>query len=137
MKKIFDIIIVLLLPCFVCCSAKEQVKLLNYSKQTCKDASILDSTDLRLCMQWQLDSLTIIKILQESKPTSFIEVDVRCSVLPCEYVGEAIINEKLYKYSINAGGFTTLWSNNNTSFLIYDKTNNFFLENLWDSEMKP
>ena len=158
------IIIVLILLCFICCTSKKQselssqeekireeymwslsdsgrlsnkreIKLLSYKKGKADSSAEDDTTYIRLCAEWQLDSLDILEILKSSEPTEFMVIDVLCSVLPCEYTGEAIINGKQYKYWINAGGFTALWRDNNAFYLIYEKENNFFLEELWNPEI--
>lgn len=116
-------------------SKRKQIKVLNYKKQECKEASIFDD-DLKRCMQWQLEPLSILEILKSSKLSSFSEMDVFCSVLPCEYTGDVIINKKLYQYQINAGGFTTLRRKNDYFYLIYWKNSDFFLEDLWNPEME-
>jgi hypothetical protein len=104
-KKTLLLTVVLILLCYASCISKKQVKLLSYKKETCYESSAInDTTDLNLCMGWHLDSLNILEILKSSNPTSFITIDAICSVLPCEYTGEAVINGKCYKYWINAGG---------------------------------
>ena len=114
---------------------EQQIVLLNYKKEKCTMSSSTDTTDIKLCMEWHLDSLDILEIIKSSRPTVFREIHILCSVWPCEYIGEVVINGKHYKYSINAGSFMTLAMDNNTYWLIYDKESNFFLEGLWNPEM--
>ncbi len=135
MKKFHLLNTILILLCFVCCRSTGLIELLSYKKEKHYESSAInDTTSLTLCAQWQLDSLSIVEILQSSEPTDLMTINYICSVLPCVYTGEAIINGKLHKYEINAGGFTYLQNGENESYLLYDKDRKFFLEELWSSD---
>lgn len=125
-RGIFLIVIIL---CISCNMNKKNV-LLNYQKKISEDYPEYYES----CLKWKLDSLDIMEILRFSETTDFFEIDVRYSTVPCEYIGEAIINGDHCKFWINGGGYTTILSNEETSYLVYRKENNFFLEKPWDPE---
>jgi len=120
----------LIFLCLSSCSSKEKIILINYHKEISKSTN--DQMDNEQCVEWQLDSTEIIEILTNSEITSFNEIDVRCSTLPCEYTGSVIFKGKHFDFWINAGGYTTLQNKKEDKvFLIYDKKNKLFLDTLW------
>ena len=130
------------------CIPREQITLLSYKKGKAESSAEDEPKYIKLCAKWQLDSLSILEILRESELSNGTIIGYVCSVLPCEYTGEVIITGKQYEYWINAGGYTILWGDNNQVllnnqiylldnqvYLLYDKENDFFLEDLWNPEM--
>ncbi|SHM22796.1 hypothetical protein SAMN05444266_10758 [Chitinophaga jiangningensis] len=59
--------------------------------------------------KWRLDSLTILKLLHHASPTDDMALDLGpCSFLPGTMEGNVMVNDTLYHYMIDAGGYMYL-----------------------------
>jgi len=135
-KSFFVSIVVLTSLCFVCGKSSISLELLSYQKQKANSSVGCDTFWIKKCMNWHLDSLSILEIFQSSEFIPAGVWNVCCSILPCEYAGEVIINGIRYNYGMNAGGCTTIWNKDTTIFLGYDDIEyKFFLEDMWKEEM--
>lgn len=103
------------------------IRIISIEKK-CKPQNLEDKYTKRY-QQWTLDTSDIIKIIRHSEPTHFMEIDAAYNTLACEVSGDVMIDNKPFRYDVNAGSYLYLHNKDTSYILVCDskECRNLFL----------